>query len=407
MPNSAERSSAEFSQILSHCLYKGSVKDVYGFEGRDPLVFSFSDRYSIFDWGEMPDALPEKGESISVMGDLFFRYLADPANWLKWTISETYPKFWRDSLLTSATWSTLKRTGLFHHCLGLVNELGSELVVGQKSKYLAVKSISRIRPIESRVEGKIVYDYSAYKNGNYLGLVPLEVVFRFGATEGSSFLKRMDSIPDYLKSLGFVDRPELGEWFDFPVVEFFTKLEPTDRYLSQAEAREIAGMSQEEMDRLVSLTLFIALRLKDLFSSIDVELWDGKFEFSFAPGIGSASREFQLVDSIGPDELRLLGRDGVHLSKEFLRRVYRNSPWYHACEKAKDLGIERGTKDWKKICVEELKQIPAPLPQEAFELAKSLYPSLAESLAKAMFQKSVYPESVPLTAICKRIKEYK
>lgn len=45
---------------LTHLLYSGSVKDVYGVAGKDPFVFQFSDRYSIFDWGEMPDAIPGK-----------------------------------------------------------------------------------------------------------------------------------------------------------------------------------------------------------------------------------------------------------------------------------------------------------------------------------------------------------
>jgi len=30
--------------------------------------FHFSDRYSVFDWGEMPDHIPSKGAALCLMG---------------------------------------------------------------------------------------------------------------------------------------------------------------------------------------------------------------------------------------------------------------------------------------------------------------------------------------------------
>ena len=37
--------------------------------------FIYSDRYSVFDWGEMPDKIPNKGESIAILGAYFFEKL--------------------------------------------------------------------------------------------------------------------------------------------------------------------------------------------------------------------------------------------------------------------------------------------------------------------------------------------
>jgi len=37
--------------------------------------FVFSDRYSVFDWGEMPDIIPDKGKSIAVLASYFFEKL--------------------------------------------------------------------------------------------------------------------------------------------------------------------------------------------------------------------------------------------------------------------------------------------------------------------------------------------
>ncbi len=398
-------------------LYSGSVKDVHGIAGQDPYVFSYSNRYSIFDWGQMPDLLEGKGEALAVMGDLFFRILEDPKNWNQWQISDRYPKFWRDSLTTSQVWKDCKRRGLAHHSLGLVSENLQKVPFGKKSSFLSVKSKGRPSIRSSVIDGKLVYDYSEYKQRPNQSLVPLEVVFRFGAPEGSSFLDRVATLPKYAQSFGFTETPKAGEWFPFPVVEFFTKLEPSDRFLTREEAKEIASLSQDELDDLTAFTLILALRLKDIFSNLGLELWDGKFEFSFTlsetAGVGQAAaqaghlrRGFELVDSIGPDELRLMAPGNVHFSKEFLRRVYRNSPWYDAMIQSKKLAKERGVKDWKKICREELKQSPSPLSDRALRMAESLYPTLAQELGKTFFQLDLYPQHPSLTELCTQMRDF-
>lgn len=383
-------------------LYSGSVKDVFGQEGKDPYIFEFSDRYSIFDWGEMPDSLAEKGEALAVMGDAFFQFLGKPEAWLQWQIADTFPKFWRDSLTSSPLFTSFRRKGMPHHCFGLVNDQGSPIPLGGKSRRMAVKALTRPAAIPVQTEKKISWDYSAYQARPQNSLVPLEVVFRFGAPEGSSFLERMESIPGYAQSFGFPEEPKANEWFSFPIVEFFTKLEPSDRFLSREEAREIAALSPEEMDELVAFTKLVALRLKDIFSPLGLELWDGKFEFAFLPG--ETHRTFQLVDSIGPDELRLMGPGGVHFSKEFLRRVYRGTPWFDALAKAKKLAKERGEKDWKKICKEELRQFPDRLPPALLQAAQNLYPSLAQDLVFSLFRKTVYRDIPTVPELCAKIR---
>jgi len=384
-------------------LYSGSVKDVYGVPGESRYVFDFSDRYSIFDWGEMPDLLPGKGEALAVMGDLFFRQLANPATWAHWQVPESYPKFWRDSFTSSAMFKELRRNGVSHHSFGLCDEAGSLLPAGRASRRLAVKALSRPEAPSSVKDGKVHFDYSAYKTRPDSCLVPLEVVFRFGAPEGSSFLQRAAQDPAYARGFGFTETPVAGEMFPYPVVEFFTKLEPSDRFLARAEAMELASLTADEMDDLVTLTLLLALRMKDLFSPLGLELWDGKFEFAFTPG-SEGKRGFLLVDSIGPDELRLIGPGGVHFSKEFLRRVYRGTPWCDAMEKAKKLAKDRGEKNWKKICREELGSFPGKLPAEAFESARLMYPALAEGLSQAFFGRRVF-EGVPtVSELCGRIR---
>jgi phosphoribosylaminoimidazole-succinocarboxamide synthase len=380
-------------------LYSGSVKDVYGKAGADPYIFVFSDRYSIFDWGEMPDALSGKGEALAVVGDLFFRQLEK--GWDGWEPAGL-PGSWGARLLASPTAERLRKEGLNHHSLGLVNSARQPLPPGSPSRCLAVRALERPAVSSSTQGGKVHWDYSAYASRPSHCLVPLEVVFRFGAPEGSSFLERLKSVPGYSKSFGFTADPRAGEKFPYPVVELFTKLEPTDRYLSRTEAQTLAALTEEELDELEQLTLLLALRLRDLFASQGLDLWDGKFEFAYLPGKGR--RHFQLVDSIGPDELRLLGPGGVHFSKEFLRRAYRGSPWFEALGKAKREAKERGVKDWKKICREELGQAPAPLPPKALAVAQKLYPVLAEGLAKEFLGRSLYPGLPSVPELCRELE---
>src|SRR3989338_9657087 len=59
----------------------GSVKDLAVL--REPTIntmgsgiFNFSDRYSVFDWGEMPDHIPNKGAALCMMAAWNFEQLS-------------------------------------------------------------------------------------------------------------------------------------------------------------------------------------------------------------------------------------------------------------------------------------------------------------------------------------------
>ena len=58
----------------------GSVKDLEVIQKptKDKMGlgrFHFSDRYSVFDWGEMPDLIDKKGEALCLMGAYCFERL--------------------------------------------------------------------------------------------------------------------------------------------------------------------------------------------------------------------------------------------------------------------------------------------------------------------------------------------
>jgi phosphoribosylaminoimidazole-succinocarboxamide synthase len=315
-------------------IYSGSVKDLY--QDQSDLVFKYSNRYSIFDWGQMPDEIPQKGEALASMAVSFFEFL--------------------------------KAKGMCSHFLRT-----------RDANSIVVKSVNVIRPTWQA--GR--YDYSAYASGPTHCLVPFEVIFRKHLGLGNSLQARLQKNPAYLSDLGLSSMPTDTTRFDPALVEFSTKLEVTDRYLSKKEIVEMNVVTDSELQSLREEAQIIAKELELLFSSFGVQFWDGKVEFAFQEKNQKGDRSLMLVDSIGPDELRLT-YEGLPLSKELLRQIYTNSTWNDAVKKSKELARERQTQDWKKICKDELKQEPQKLSAEQIEVCALLYRALANEVAKAV-----------------------
>ncbi len=357
-------------------LHIGSVKNILGVEGKSPYLFHFSDRFSVFDWGSMPDELSEKGKALSVMADFFFRQMQGADTWQTLDLPA--------ELKATQTYQDFCTNGLSHHSLGMCDEAGN--TVADATPYLKVEPVAvPVLPFEDGA-----YDYGVYASKPVKTLVPLEVIFRFGVPEGSSLLQRTSNA-DYCRAIGLTDVPQPGERFDQPIIEYSTKLESSDRYISYDEAQRVSGMSDNEFATLHETVQLLALHVKSIFARCKVELWDGKFEFSFAPDTNAdGSRKFWIVDSIGPDELRLTYR-GVQLSKENLRRFYRGSEWHQAIDLAKHLAADRGIKEWKGICEGELNATPAPLSLEVKEASEMMYKTIANELSKACDGRESFP----------------
>jgi phosphoribosylaminoimidazole-succinocarboxamide synthase len=195
-----------------------------------------------------------------------------------------------------------------------------------------------VPPTPISLDGKVVWDYSAFHPERPQFLIPLENVFRFGVPRGSSLLDRLRKQPDYGLEIGLESIPKEGEWLPRPVLEFFSKLEPMDRHLRLEEALNFCGLTGDAFQELADLSLLIAVFLCDLFLEKGLDLWDGKFEFV------KTNDGILLADSITPDELRITFK-GTQLSKEPLRQYYkREDPRFHeAMEEIKTAGAGSGS----------------------------------------------------------------
>jgi len=348
-------------------LYEGSVKNLHD-AGVGRLEFEYTDAYSVFDWGRMPDALPKKGESLAALGAWFFEQAGNPKTWqrlLSAKVDQTFQSVGRTAVAARvrSELEELASLGLAHH---YVKRSAPDRILVEKAHVWHPKE----HAIE---EGERLYHYTGLKTDDTAPtFVPLEVVFRFGIPRGSSLLERLT--PAYARTLGLNELPKEGARFEAPIVEFFSKLEDTDRFLSVEQALHYSGLSFEAFEKLYVRTLVAALWLKDAFAKVNLELWDGKLEWAMQKR-GEKNIPV-LVDSIGPDELRLLSANGTQISKEFLRTFYRKTKWYSTVCSAKQGPSKL---DWKKNVLAEAGE-PPRLDSKYFEAASRLYPSLALAL---------------------------
>ncbi|MGE4232940.1 MAG: phosphoribosylaminoimidazolesuccinocarboxamide synthase [Bacteriovoracia bacterium] len=337
-------------------LYKGSVKNILR-KSSDTLEFEFTDDYSVFDYGKMPNSIEGKGKALADLAEFFFRKVADPDSWKNLDRTEQLQKAMAHYPGLDAELQYLSSHGLCHH-----------FIRRTKPNALEVKEVKINRPKEVRWAGFTWYDYSK-TTSQQMQLVPLEVVFRFGVTRGSSFFERADS--DYLALLGLSENLAEEKEFDFPIIEFFTKLEPKDRFVSHQEAFILSNLPEKEFIRLIQQTILVAFMVKQQFTAAGLELIDGKLEWSaFNSGLNSG---LMLVDSIGPDELRVVDpQTKIPFSKEFLRQFYRGTSWYKEL-----LDYKLNQVDWK-----EHVSIPPKLPKQWAETASQMYSYLPKALLK-------------------------
>jgi phosphoribosylaminoimidazole-succinocarboxamide synthase len=278
--------------------------------------FCFSDRYSVFDWGEMPDLIENKGKALCLMGGYCFE--------------------------------RLEELGVRTHFRGLVDSDGRVVRFGdlmQPSDVMEVGLVNVYRPELELKNGKLAYNYGLYTPLLNNCLIPLEIIYRNGLPEGSSVFKRLERGEVTLEDLGLDHYPEPGERFSEPLFDVSTKLEQTDRYVSWREAKIIAGLTDSELAAVKAVLLKVNDVINEMAHRAGLQNEDGKIELAF-----DEQRRIIVVDVVGTlDECRFT-YDGFHVSKEVARQFYRKTSWFEHVEEAKRVAEAEGVEDWKTLC---------------------------------------------------------
>lgn len=260
---------------------KGSSKDIWNtLDDNGDVVgvfFVFSDRVSVFDIGEIPVPFNGLGQlRCAISGKIF---------------------------------KALNTAGFYTHYF---------------SHYIASARM-RVQPVNIKA---LNAQYPIERTDMYT-LMPVELLCRLTLTK--KFIDRIDSgeidrlkIERSLPSSDFRDGVRLDPFF----VECSTKFEEADRYITDEEAAQLIGTRLKQLHGHYETVRNTFGFLYTFFRSAGFMLMDGKLEAALA-GTNN-NRSIMLVDSISPDELRLIGPDGRSYDKDPVREWYKDTfpDWY-------------------------------------------------------------------------------
>ncbi|MUV50067.1 phosphoribosylaminoimidazolesuccinocarboxamide synthase [Haloarcula sp. CBA1122] len=295
-------------------------------------AFVFTDDYSVFDWGKMPDRIPDKGASLCTMGAYNFQLLEE----------NHVPTHYEGVRLPDSD---------------EVLDLGEALSADAAPEEMVIE-LTQVPDLPFE-DGR--YDYDAYHGAadeNYL--IPLEIVFRNRVGVGSSLRSRTEPADH---GLDYDTWPEEVVDLDEPIVEFSTKYEEQDRYLDREAADRIAGTAS--IDRLEELARAVNHIVTQQAAEADLVHEDGKIECLYYDG------EIRVADVVGTFDENRFSYGGQQVSKEVIRQYHKRTQpeWVEAVSEAKEQADAESIADWKSLCAES----PEPLDEDVIQVARDLY----------------------------------
>jgi phosphoribosylaminoimidazole-succinocarboxamide synthase len=321
----------------------GSVKDLKILEKAQMEKpgygqFIFSDRYSVFDWGEMPDNIDDKGKALAILSAYFLE--------------------------------KLEENGVKTHYIG-INENNSIKRIKELSTPSNSIEVSIVRVVKPILKDK-EYDYTPFENEKNNYLIPFEIIYRNQLPEGSSVFKRLERGEVTFEYLGLKEAPVPGQVLESPIYDISTKLEIDDRYMTWEEAQKIAYLSTDEIENTKKMVQLANEIITSEMDKIGLVNEDGKIELAF-----NENREMIVVDTLGTlDECRFKYK-GYPISKEMARKHYRKTDWFKKVEEAK----KEDRFKWKEIVGED----PEPLPPEFKELFANMYRAVTNQVTGKEF----------------------
>jgi phosphoribosylaminoimidazole-succinocarboxamide synthase len=312
----------------------GSVKELLLESGPADAVlgtgkFVFSNDFSVFDWGKMPDTILLKGRALCMMAAFNFELM--------------------------------EKNMVKTHYLGLIED-GVVKKFKDVSEPAGEMKVMVTRKPELEFK-KGLYDYALFrKKAGENFLVPLEIIFRNSVPVGSSVRKRFLPSKAGLKGKKW---PEKNVRLKKPIIDFSTKLEAKDRYLSEKEAFEISCLAKGKFLELKEIALKVNRIITEQAERQGLEHEDGKIEVFYFRG------ELFVADVAGTFDENRFSFAGKEISKEVIRQYYKKSQpdWADAVEKAKAKAEKKKDRGWKKYCKVEPKNLPPAL----LELVSEMY----------------------------------
>ncbi len=249
-------------------------------------VFTFSDKYSIFDYGGMPDLITDKDKALCIMAAYNFEQLQER---------------------------------------------------GMKTHFIGLKDKNEMK---FRIVRKILPENLTPETKNCM--VPLEIIFRDSLPAGSSVFRRIDKGQTTWADLGLDHDGQPGEKLVTPIIDFSTKFEPIDRYFKNlSEVIDYCGLGAQRVEELKQQALQINNYLREKSKQLGWEHLDGKVEAGIDP-----DGNIVWVDVFGTLDEDRFQVGALSLSKDLIRQYYKTTPWYAEIMKAKDANLPKA--QWPK-----------------------------------------------------------
>ena len=252
-------------------------------------------------------------------------------------------------LMAGYNFERLEEAGIKTHYIGLVTDEGECITATQSIQRgiapttIRVEFGHRIKPTFDEETG---WDYSMFENPGVEHYVqPMEFMSRNSLPDNSSVWKRVERGSLSLQDLGLSEGFQKGDKIPddlVPILDYSTKFEPEDRYVSPSEAQLLMHMDDATFAKISAITRQASNLMTDLAASRGFERKDGKVEY-----VGS-----KLADAVCTwHEDRLVLPNGLGISKQRIRNkvVQLNPKWYANINESKRRAREEGHADFRDL----------------------------------------------------------
>jgi phosphoribosylaminoimidazole-succinocarboxamide synthase len=303
------------------------------------------------------------------------------------------------ALMAAFNFERLRDAGLESHYLALVHEgepisAAEAIRSGLAPDTLRVRLVNRLLPTHTPAG----WDYSIFQSppASHF-VVPIEFISRVKIGANSSVWKRVERGEISLADLGLPADIRPGDPLPGHVLDYSTKYEPEDRYVTSEAARQITGFSLERWARINRTTAEASRLMTEFAKSRGVEREDGKVEYVTLDQRGELDVLGDAVTTLHEDRLIL---DGTDITKQAIRdAVKRSSPeWAAEIDRAKTEARRRGVADFRTLMDPTIRYVSPP--REFFER----YNALARAFVNHWVGAAVYPGDRDLP---RRLREFR
>jgi len=264
-------------------------------------------------------------------------------------------------LMGGFNFEVLDEVGIDTHYVGLVDDNGRVITARNAIRRGVAPTTTRVMYVnrDLPVHTEKGWDYSLFRDHRTNNRVhPIEFISRNTLPKSSSVWKRIKDKEITLADLGLPPDLKKGDPVPdelMPLLDYSTKFEPHDRYISPAVARELLGISQERFDAINETTRAVSNVMTDYAESRGFKRLDGKIEYItlFTRGFREDRQQADFVaDAVCTwHEDRLVTPQGVGISKQRIRDEVEklNPKWYADIQEAKKQAKTDGVADFRTL----------------------------------------------------------